>query len=53
MAAPNAVSIEVRKRLWAATWERVLLRPLPDETDDPQPAPEPTDDSRGDKRDAA
>jgi hypothetical protein len=55
VAAPSAVPIEVRLRLWTAAWEK-LLRPLPDEDgvdaiDTPDPTP--PDDERGDREAAA
>jgi hypothetical protein len=54
-APPSALPIEVRRRLWETSWQR-LLRPLPadpeaDAPTDSQPAPQPTDDER--ERDAA
>lgn len=49
MAAPPSIPIEVRKAKYDALWRR-LLAPPPAEQDDPQSAPEPTDDERGKDR---
>jgi hypothetical protein len=54
-APPSTHPIEIRRRLWEASWQR-LLRPLPDETADPEPATQPTADERAERdedRDAA